>query len=525
MNPRLLPCLPLRLDLITQKSMNERERRHSTRSLPRQKRVSSCEQLKCDSGTEAGSNLNAACVSTSSSVQSIPEYSRVSSMTSPVGDYSVTVMMDKGSVLRRAAWFLSNHEKSSTDQPDPERPRGFASVGRTIQRTGSQLRKTRLFHLFYILVLPIYTVIGAWIFKTLDGEHDDRLIEEFKHRCDLSRNATLTEIKSLCESGDDCFNLMRIYLEEVERCYKNWHLVNRTITHSMNDFTNALVYAFSVYTTIGYGNMAADTTQCRVATIIYGAFGIPLFFAFVKEEGNLFRNVFIFIYNRISKWRRKHCGCRYGPEKGEGEDLAPPPAKENGTANNVLHRPLLDEDIQTKKARFARKYSTTSLLGQKSLLDEQRRVFIAGVLFFVLYILLSSLLFSISTEFDYFTSVYFLFNSVALIGFGDVFPQEPRTILVNAVFIVFGVVLFSMCYFILQEEIRNKAFEASRKARISISKYSHTILQHASRGAWSRRNSPLLDASPESAFERLRKRRQSAPALTLTVPSEISREV
>ncbi|VDM75180.1 unnamed protein product [Strongylus vulgaris] len=88
-----------------------------------------------------------------------------------------------------------------------------------------------------------------------------------------------------------------------------------------------------------------------------------------------------------------------------------------------------------------------------------------------------------------------------------------------------GVVLFSMCYFILQEEIRNKAFEASRKARMSISKYSHTLLQHASRGAWSRRNSPLLDASPESAFERLRKRRQSAPVLTLTVPTETSREV
>ncbi|CAJ0609370.1 unnamed protein product [Cylicocyclus nassatus] len=332
---------------------------------------------------------------------------------------------------------------------------------------------------------------------------------------------------SLCEAGGNCFNLMKSYLEEVERCYKNWHLVNRTITHSMNDFTNALVYAFSVYTTIGYGNMAADTTQCRVATIIYGAFGIPLFFAFVKEEGNLFRNVFISIYNRIIEWRRKHCGCHYGGAENNNENLSTTPvSKENGTANNnnVAHKPLLDEDLQTKKARFSRKYSTASLLGQKSWLDEQRRVFIAGVLFFVLYILLSSVLFSISTEFDYFTSVYFLFNSVALIGFGDVFPREPRTILVNAVFIVFGVVLFSMCYFILQEEIRNKAFEASRKARISISKYSHTILQHASRGAWSRRNSPLLDASPESAFERLRKRRQSAPVLTLTVPTEGSRE-
>lgn len=39
---------------------------------------------------------------------------------------------------------------------------------------------------------------------------------------------------------------------------------------------------------------------------------------------------------------------------------------------------------------------------------------------------------------------------IALLGFGDVFPSEPRIILVNMFFIVMGVVLFSMCYFILQ---------------------------------------------------------------------------
>ncbi|KAE9415067.1 hypothetical protein Angca_004336, partial [Angiostrongylus cantonensis] len=503
-------------------SVVEHEHLHLTRSLPRQKRVHSCDdRVEYNDFLEEGSSFNAPCVSTSSSVQSIPEFSRVSSVASPVGDYEITATMDRSSMLHRAAWFLSTREKSSAEPRDSERPRGLASVSRTIQRTGSQLRKTRLFHLFYIFVLPIYTVIGAWIFKTLDGEHDDRLIEEFNNRCDLSRNASLNSIMTMCQAGDDCFNLMRIYLEKVERCYKNWHLVNRTTTHSMNDFTNALVYAFSVYTTIGYGNMAADTMQCRMATIIYGAFGIPLFFAFVKEEGNLFRNVFIYIYNRISKWRRKHCGCHYGAVKNETENKATP-TREKDPKKDTLDRPLLDDELRPKKARFVRKCSATSMLGQKSLSDEQRRVFIAGVLFFILYILLSSFFFSVSTEFDYFTSVYFLFNSVALIGFGDVFPRDPRTILVNAVFIVFGVVLFSMCYFILQEEIRNKAFEASRKARISISKYSHTILQHASRGAWSRRNSPLLDPNSESAFDRLRKRRQSAPVLTLTVPSEMS---
>lgn len=117
-------------------------------------------------------------------------------------------------------------------------------------------------------------------------------------------------------------------------------------------------------------------------------------------------------------------------------------------------------------------------------------------------------------------------------GFGDVFPSQSSIILVNMFFIVLGVVLFSMCYFILQEEIRVKAFEASRRARMSISKYSHSLMLHT-KNPWSRRNSPAFDErnSPYpgsggsaggesagvsgSAFDRLRKRRQSAPVITL----------
>jgi len=47
---------------------------------------------------------------------------------------------------------------------------------------------------------------------------------------------------------------------------------------------------------------------------------------------------------------------------------------------------------------------------------EQRRVFCCGVLVFIVYLLAVSGLFAVMTEWDYFTSFYFLFNSVALIG-------------------------------------------------------------------------------------------------------------
>uniref|UniRef100_A0A1I7WH25 Ion_trans_2 domain-containing protein n=1 Tax=Heterorhabditis bacteriophora TaxID=37862 RepID=A0A1I7WH25_HETBA len=167
-------------------------------------------------------------------------------------------------------------------------------------------------------------------------------------RCDLDREETLSKIRFQCSTEVNCFDIMRDYLDAVEQCYKNWHKSNRTITHSMNEFTNALVYAFS------FNRLVDLMTGLRIALKI-------------DYEQILLFGIFCYFIRRIS------------------------------------------------------------------------------------------------------------------LGFGDVFPRDSKTILINAVFIVFGVVLFSMCYFILQEEIRNKAFEASHRARISISKYSNTILHHASR--------------------------------------------
>jgi hypothetical protein len=160
-------------------------------------------------------------------------------------------------------------------------------------------------------------------------------------------------------------------------------------------------------------------------------------------------------------------------------------------------------------------------------MSDQRRLFFASVTLFALYIMSVSYLFSIMAGWDYFTSLYFIFSSVALIGFGDIYPRNANIILANMLFIVIGVILFSMSYFILQEEIRIKAFEASRKARMSISKYSHSLMLHT-KTPWSRRNSPAFDqndaaSSPDSSkrfFERNRKRRQSAPVLIHLHPSD-----
>uniref|UniRef100_A0A183BKK4 Ion_trans_2 domain-containing protein n=1 Tax=Globodera pallida TaxID=36090 RepID=A0A183BKK4_GLOPA len=468
-----------------------------------------------------------------------------------------------------------------------------ASVGNALQRTKRELQRTRLWHAFYAFALPIYTVVGALLFQALDGANDDQQLVLYEQRCMDGREIKMTELERFCtaQMSVECFWRMQSFLGEVEDCYRRWHEVNRTITHPMSDFTNAIIYAFSVYTTIGYGTISANTTSARIATVFYGVFGIPLFFAFIKEEGNMFRNVLIWLYNRTKTYgtrriasasanlpqplrklssarllRSAKCAGRSRhsdrPTKRDDEGEKTPLAMTTGGQADLMTMKSggMESRSRQKNARFSknppyvRRSSDVSLptgwkgssasssvasgcrkqlapaavarnrsaASDSTAALEQRRVFLCGVFVFCLYLLAVSALFSLMTNWDYFTSFYFMFNSVALIGFGDVFPSQSRIILANMFFIVLGVVLFSMCYFILQEEIRAKAFEASRKARMSITKYSQSLMLHTR--PWSRRNSPAFDkGSPleeANQFDRLRKRRQSAPATAVQLSSD-----
>lgn len=511
------------------------------------------------------------------------------------------------SPLPPAAPLLGRQRHSSGGSAQSDTKRNLisltASVGNAIQRTKRELQRTRLWHAFYAFALPLYTLAGALLFQALDGAYDDHLLDVYEKRCLDDRAEKMAALGQFCaaQAGTECFGRMQQFLAQVESCYRRWHEVNKTITHPMSDFTNAVIYAFSVYTTIGYGTISANSTPARIATVFYGIFGIPLFFAFIKEEGNAFRTVFIRLYNWLKRYCRQRIAklpqpirkisasaCRSvlsksRPRSSGGGDETSPLAIRHQSQQDVTveaggeavqaqveetaaaigeHRPASAPTAKSTRfcvqPPYVRQCSDFSLpannnnnisstkASTKTWKDsslgssasggsrirnrgtsecgsplEQRRVFLCGVLVFCVYLLAVSALFSLMTGWDFFTAFYFLFNSVALIGFGDVFPKQPKVILVNMFFIVLGVVLFSMCYFILQEEIRVKAFEASRKARTSIAKYSQSLMLHTR--PWSRRNSPAFDKTFEH-FDRLRKRRQSAPAIAPTHQQQAAAE-
>ncbi|VDO25526.1 unnamed protein product [Haemonchus placei] len=52
-------------------------------------------------------------------------------------------------------------------------------------------------------------------------------------------------------------------------------------------FWMAFLYAGTIYTTIGYGNIACTTTAGKVATMIYSMFGIPIMLLILNDLGSL----------------------------------------------------------------------------------------------------------------------------------------------------------------------------------------------------------------------------------------------
>lgn len=50
---------------------------------------------------------------------------------------------------------------------------------------------------------------------------------------------------------------------------------------------------------LGYGNVAPTTTICQVFTMVYGAFGIPLFLITIADIGRFFKTFIMFIIQRL----------------------------------------------------------------------------------------------------------------------------------------------------------------------------------------------------------------------------------
>uniref|UniRef100_A0A673HGM0 Potassium channel subfamily K member 5-like n=2 Tax=Sinocyclocheilus rhinocerous TaxID=307959 RepID=A0A673HGM0_9TELE len=127
-------------------------------------------------------------------------------------------------------------------------------------------------------VIIFYLSIGAAIFQIFEEPHLNTALDDYKNR-----TAELL-MKYPCLNKDDLDQIIEVVAAAAGRG------VTVTGENQFNNWSweNAVIFAATVITTIGYGNVAPKTNGGRLFCILYGLCGIPLFLTWISELGTFF---------------------------------------------------------------------------------------------------------------------------------------------------------------------------------------------------------------------------------------------
>ncbi|XP_028994276.1 potassium channel subfamily K member 5a [Betta splendens] len=123
-----------------------------------------------------------------------------------------------------------------------------------------------------------YLSIGAAIFQVLEEPNWELAAKQYS----AQKDKILEDYP--CLTKDD---LDRI-LEVVSDAAGQGVTITGSKTFNNWNWPNAVIFAATVITTIGYGNIAPKTSAGRVFCIFYGLFGVPLCLTWISELGKFF---------------------------------------------------------------------------------------------------------------------------------------------------------------------------------------------------------------------------------------------
>jgi len=178
-------------------------------------------------------------------------------------------------------------------------------------------------HLILYCFVVLYILAGAAIFYHLEGQEEDRRILLHRQLAVEIRNAFIRSLQGF--SADNAARLqsrLQIFMHSLHqsnislesylhytRLDNSHQSIAGNFTADLNDehmkrwtFPSSVLFAFTILTTIGYGNVAPRLQISQVLTMAYGAFGIPLFLITIADLGRWFKT---FIISLIQLFYRK----------------------------------------------------------------------------------------------------------------------------------------------------------------------------------------------------------------------------
>lgn len=285
-----------------------------------------------------------------------------------------------------------------------------------------------------------YAFLGAFMFQAIETERNNTAIQDQE----IARVNMADELWSVVEQYNTLNNsaVVEQFNEKLVSYQKNYTILVRSGFKNVNitqQWTNSasLMYCLSVFSMIGYGNLVPKTEWGKIMTMIYAAFGIPLYILYFVSMGKVLASTFKWLYTWL-----------HDCSKDERSDL-------NGSEEG--------SSLQLPKAKKKVIVPSTACLWVMSF-------YIAG----------GTIMFAEWEGWIYYDAIYFVVISLCKIGFGDLIPgagieladgkdtQSNSKLYINFVFILFGMGLVAMCYILMREEVREKVREIKEDAKLCI---------------------------------------------------------
>ncbi|TMS37062.1 hypothetical protein L596_004078 [Steinernema carpocapsae] len=242
-------------------------------------------------------------------------------------------------------------------------------------------------HLALYCFVVLYLLAGAYVFYYVEGENETRRNGIYRDFIIDQKDDFVYEISKL-RNTSEIDKRLNIFLREISALnmtvdrYLSLGDINRNVTKRWT-FATSVLFSFTILTTIGYGNIAPTTYWCQMFTMVYGAFGIPLFLITIADLGRFFKTGIMSIIKTVYK-------------------------------------------RELKKA------------GERKLIREIGEVVLVAVLFLAFIAAGSAVLPMWEQELSYFDSLYFSYMSLTTIGLGDIVPRRMDFLLPTLIYITIG---------------------------------------------------------------------------------------
>ncbi|GMR33491.1 hypothetical protein PMAYCL1PPCAC_03686, partial [Pristionchus mayeri] len=273
-----------------------------------------------------------------------------------------------------------------------------------------------------VLVLVIYTLIGALIFQWIEGDQETTEIEVLRETRARAIEKTAFDLNVLkSKSPVEAYNYT---VKQLKKYNEKIGIVDPDDSNLKWSLPGAIFFCITVYTTIGYGNIYPVTTAGRVATIIYAFIGIPLTVICLYSLGQLFAGFCRLVWKAFLRTTRV-----------VSKDLSKKVEELGEAANSDAASDQQKDDNDL--ASFP-----VSIIG----------------LITIIWVIFSSVIFCvIESDWDYGTSLYFALISFTTIGFGDVLPSNYSYMIVIGILVICGLSLVSTFLSLVQDQIEQLA--------------------------------------------------------------------